>query len=50
MQYLDEFPTMSFLVEVINTFGKEKKRLRLSEGAIIAIATDEMVPLFQKII
>ena len=30
IQYLEEFPSMSFLVETVNSFGKEKKKLCLS--------------------
>ena len=30
IQYLEEFPTMNFLVETVNSFGKEKKKLCLS--------------------
>ena len=35
IQYLEEFPTMSFLVETVNSFGREKKKLCLSEVAIL---------------
>ena len=35
IQYLEEFPTMSFLVETVNSFGKEKKKLCLSENGIL---------------
>ena len=41
---------MNFLVETVNSFGKEKKKLCLSEIHIINEANDEMVPLFQKVI
>ena len=41
---------MSFLVETINSFGKEKKKLCLNENCIVADANDDMVPLFQKVI
>ena len=50
LQYLEEFPSMGYLVEVINSFGKEKKKLCTSEPAIMLHAHDEMVPLFQKVI
>ena len=36
LQYLEEFPTMGILVETINSFGKERKKLCLSEPVIIA--------------
>lgn len=41
---------MNFLYEVINSLGKNQKRLTLNENAITNQATDEMIPLFQKII
>lgn len=41
---------MGFLVEVVNSFGREKKRLSMSEAAVMAQANDEMIPLFQKVI
>jgi len=40
IQYLEEFPSMSFLVEIVNAFGKEKKKLCLNENAIINEAND----------
>lgn len=40
IQYLEEFPSMSFLVETVNAFGKEKKKLCLNENAIINEAND----------
>jgi hypothetical protein len=50
LQYLEEFPTMVFLVETINSFGRERKKLCLSEPLIQGEASDDMIPLFQKII
>ena len=50
LQFLEQFPSMTFLYEVINSFGKDQKKLSLNQSAIMAQATDEMVPLFQKII
>lgn len=50
LQFLEEFPTMNFLYEVINSFGKNQKKLSLNETMIMLQATDEMIPLFQKII
>ena len=50
LQFLEEFPSMTFLYEVINSFGKDQKKLSLNEAAILSQATDEMIPLFQKII
>lgn len=50
IQYLEEFPTMGFLVEVVNSFGRERKKLCILESAVMAQATDEMIPLFQKVI
>lgn len=50
LQYLEEFPTMVFLVETINSFGRERKKLCLNESLIQGEANDEMIPLFQKII
>lgn len=50
IQYLEEFPTMGFLVEVVNSFGREKKKLCMSEAAVMSQANDEMIPLFQKVI
>ena len=41
---------MNFLYEVINSFGKNQKKLSLNESMILSQATDEMIPLFQKII
>jgi alcohol dehydrogenase class IV len=41
---------MGFLVEVVNSFGREKKKLCMSENAILLQANDEMIPLFQKVI
>lgn len=40
---------MSFLYEVISAFGKVQKKLTMNESLIIAQATDEMIPLFEKI-
>ena len=39
---------MNFLYEVISAFGKVQKKLSMNQAAIMAEATDEMVPLFQK--
>lgn len=50
LQFLEEFPTMNFLYEVISAFGKVQKKLTLNEAALMIEATDEMIPLFQKII
>ena len=50
LQFLEEFPTMNFLYEVINSFGKNQKKLSLNEAMIMSQANDEMIPLFQKII
>ena len=41
---------MTFLYEVINSFGKDQKKLSLNEAVILGQATDEMILLFQKII
>lgn len=40
---------MSFLYQVISAFGKVQKKLTMNESLIIAQATDEMIPLFEKI-
>lgn len=40
IQYLEEFPTMGFLVEVVNSFGREKKKLCMSESAVMSQAND----------
>jgi len=50
IHFLEEFPTMSFLYEVINAFGKVEKKLEMNESVILNEATDDMIPLFQKII
>ena len=49
LHFLEEFPTMSFLYEVTSAFGKVQKKLSMNESLIIAEATDEMIPLFEKI-
>lgn len=41
---------MSFLIEVINSFGKEKKKICMNENAISILVSDDMIPLFEKII
>ena len=41
---------MGYLVEVVNSFGKEKKKLCTNEGFILSHANDDMLPLFQKVI
>jgi len=41
---------MAFLIEVINSFGKEKKKLCMNEAVIICLVNDDMIPLFEKII
>lgn len=41
---------MSFLVEVVNSFGRERKKLFMTESSVMGQANDEMIPLFQKII
>ena len=41
---------MAFLIEVTNSFGKEKKKLCLNQNAIIGLVNDDMIPLFEKII
>jgi hypothetical protein len=41
---------MAFLIEIVNTFGKQKKKLCMNEGAVTNLVNDDMVPLFQKII
>jgi uncharacterized protein YggU (UPF0235/DUF167 family) len=41
---------MSFLVEVVNSFGRERKKLFMSEHMVMGQANDEMIPLFQKVI
>ncbi len=40
IQYLEEFPTMGFLVEVVNSFGRERKKLCMVESAVMAQASD----------
>jgi hypothetical protein len=50
LQFLEEFPSMSFLIEVTNSFGKEKKRLCMNEIVIIVLVNDDMIPLFEKVI
>jgi len=50
IQYLEEFPTIGILVETINSFGKERKKLCLNEMVIMGEVNDEMIPLFQKIL
>ena len=50
LQFLEQFPSMNFLYEVINSFGKDQKKLSENEAVILSQATDDMIPLFQKII
>jgi hypothetical protein len=50
LQFMEEFPTMAFLIEVTNTFGKEKKKLCLNQNAVVGLVSDDMIPLFEKII
>lgn len=50
LMFLEEFPTMSFLCETVNSFGKDKKKISLNDANILRHVNDDMVPLFQKII
>jgi hypothetical protein len=36
LHFLEEFPTMNFLYEVISAFGKVQKKLSMNEAAILA--------------
>lgn len=40
LQFLEEFPSMNFLYEVINSFGKDQKKLSMNENVILSYATD----------
>lgn len=40
IEYLAEFPMISFLIEVLNSFGKEKKRLCLNENVLMQHVSD----------
>lgn len=50
IHFLEEIPTMSFLYEVQTAFGKVEKKLCLNEAFILGDSTNDMIPLYQKVI